>query len=184
MAATCGNCKSSNQTVAHIRACYAARNEFGAGYRVKIEVPGHEQKNYPSRVDVAAPKRPTAISNEWAEVNQLREEIRPYLAAKPSGDRIGYFAINVADGFGGAPVKFYRVKAKGRYVFIDAQASDEYHSVRSPQSLKLVLRAILVDPRKASERYADELGRCYRCGRTLTDETSRSIGMGPECRSK
>lgn len=29
-----------------------------------------------------------------------------------------------------------------------------------------------------------ELGRCCRCGRTLTDETSRALGLGPECRSK
>lgn len=35
-----------------------------------------------------------------------------------------------------------------------------------------------------AKRYADELGRCSRCNRTLTDETSRMYGMGPECRSK
>lgn len=29
-----------------------------------------------------------------------------------------------------------------------------------------------------------ELGRCCRCGRELTDETSRALGIGPECRSK
>jgi hypothetical protein len=35
-----------------------------------------------------------------------------------------------------------------------------------------------------AKRYADELGRCSRCNRTLTDETSRMYGQGPECRSK
>jgi hypothetical protein len=33
-------------------------------------------------------------------------------------------------------------------------------------------------------RYGQELGRCSRCNRTLTDEVSRQYGKGPECRSK
>jgi len=32
--------------------------------------------------------------------------------------------------------------------------------------------------------YGQELGRCRKCNRHLTDETSRSLSMGPECRSK
>jgi len=35
-----------------------------------------------------------------------------------------------------------------------------------------------------AKRYGVELGHCYRCNRTLTDETSRALGIGPECRSK
>lgn len=128
---------------------------------------------------------PQPAANPWAKANGLREQIVSHLARKPSGKAVGYFAINVADGLGGAPVKFYRVSqvANGR-VYVDVQASDDYHPVRTPQSLELVLGAIMVDPVKAAERYASDLGKCYRCGRTLTDETSRSIGMGPECRSK
>lgn len=33
----------------------------------------------------------------------------------------------------------------------------------------------------AAETFARELERCYRCGRTLTDEISRQRGIGPEC---
>lgn len=36
----------------------------------------------------------------------------------------------------------------------------------------------------AAKLYGTELGRCSRCNRTLTDETSRALGIGPECRSK
>lgn len=32
--------------------------------------------------------------------------------------------------------------------------------------------------------YGREIGQCYRCNRSLTDETSRSLGIGPECRKK
>lgn len=36
--------------------------------------------------------------------------------------------------------------------------------------------------RDALARYGQELGICGRCGKTLTDETSREIGLGPYCR--
>lgn len=39
-------------------------------------------------------------------------------------------------------------------------------------------------PQKASERFGQELGLCGKCGRSLTDETSRQIGIGPVCRSR
>lgn len=169
MAATCGICKTT-QSVAHIRAHYAARNGNAVAVLDRPAPPASQQDTV----------------NEWRGVNLLRAQIREHLTLKPSGDRVGYFSINVVDGFGGAPVKFYRVKASGGNgrVYVDVQASDEYHAVRSPQSITMVLKAILVNPKKAAELYAESLGRCYRCGRTLTDETSRSIGMGPECRSK
>lgn len=222
--ARCGNCKATDQTVAHIRACYQhryngtmltllpgdshnRRDEGGYVHRVngRYEALCTMQFVYDTTVDTALPVdcpfclaklgrpkadyvQPEAAKSQevspWAAVNELRNQVQHYLAPKPSGDRVGYFAINVVDGFGGAPVKFYRIKAKGNRVYVDAQASDEYHALRSPQSLEMVLKAILKDPKLAAERYADELGRCYRCGRTLTDETSRSVGMGPECRSK
>jgi hypothetical protein len=31
--------------------------------------------------------------------------------------------------------------------------------------------------------FAQELGRCYNCGKTLTDDTSRELGIGPKCRA-
>jgi hypothetical protein len=35
-----------------------------------------------------------------------------------------------------------------------------------------------------ARRYGQELGRCSRCNRSLTDQTSRALGIGPECRTK
>lgn len=36
----------------------------------------------------------------------------------------------------------------------------------------------------AAKRYADEIGSCYRCNKTLTDDESRRLGIGPTCRSR
>lgn len=33
-------------------------------------------------------------------------------------------------------------------------------------------------------RYGVELGQCRKCNRHLTDETSRALGIGPDCRSQ
>lgn len=94
----------------------------------------------------------------------------------------GRYAIDIDD-----TVKFYRVDrpTEGKwagYTFVKVQASDDLHPIRG-EGAKRVLAAILkAGPRKAMERYGQELGHCGVCGRTLTDETSREIGIGPVCR--
>ena len=37
---------------------------------------------------------------------------------------------------------------------------------------------------EAAATYGRELGQCYRCNRHLTDETSRALGIGPDCRTR
>lgn len=124
----------------------------------------------------------------WGPVDELRRRIAGLLVrveGTPNGSRkVGYFAVRTAAG----PVRFYRVTAPvgGKWdgrVFVDAQASDDYHAVKNPASLSVVLGAILDDPEAAALLYASELGRCSRCARTLTDEESRAAGMGPDCRA-
>lgn len=39
-------------------------------------------------------------------------------------------------------------------------------------------------PAKAAQLYGQEIGRCSRCNRHLTDDESRAAGMGPDCRSR
>lgn len=83
-------------------------------------------------------------------------------------------------------VKFYVVDkpTEGRWagrLFLSAQASDEKHPIRDPGAVKSILARIADDPEAASLLYGRELGHCGVCGRTLTDETSRAMGIGPVC---
>lgn len=86
-------------------------------------------------------------------------------------------------------VKFYRLdrpeegKWAGRF-FLKAQASDETYPIRNATAKREILERIAEDIEASAVLYGQELGRCYRCGRTLTDELSRSLGIGPDCRSK
>lgn len=94
----------------------------------------------------------------------------------------GYYAIPL-DG----TLHYFRVRNvdSGRWAgrtFVDEQASDDFYAVRG-QRAQTILTAIKADP-EAGARYGQTIGRCWRCRRTLTDETSRALGIGPDCRAK
>lgn len=86
-------------------------------------------------------------------------------------------------------LKFFRVEkpVTGKYAgwtFLDVQASDELHPIKKFETKFQILDVISKAPHEAQLRYAAELGRCYVCGRTLTDEQSRALGIGPVCRGE
>lgn len=83
-------------------------------------------------------------------------------------------------------LKFFKVK-NGRtagFVFLDIQASSDWHAVRDVARIRRVLALIAVDPKAALIRYGQELGECGDCGRPLTDPISRARGIGPICKDK
>lgn len=83
-------------------------------------------------------------------------------------------------------LKFFKVKNGNRagFVFLDIQASDDWHSIRDLGRIRRIVALIAQDANAAMIRYGHELGECGRCGRTLTDEASRAAGIGPVCASK
>lgn len=91
----------------------------------------------------------------------------------------GRYAIPGNDG----ALRFYSVK-KGTYTtFVDVWASDAQYPIKAVPEKIRILQDIAADP-DAGPRFGREIGRCYVCGRTLTDETSRELGIGPICRDK
>jgi hypothetical protein len=93
----------------------------------------------------------------------------------------GRYAVTGTDGV----TKFYRVTNKGGHYRLFVYASDTQHPLNNWSTAVSVLRQIDADGiEKAAVRFGVELGSCYRCGRTLTDPTSRALGIGPDCRQK
>lgn len=96
----------------------------------------------------------------------------------------GRYAIDI-DG----KLRFFRVNtpAEGRWAkmtFVnEVFGGGNRMAVRNRQFRESVLEAIANDP-DALARYGQELGECGVCGRELTDEESRRIGIGPVCREK
>lgn len=112
---------------------------------------------------------------------RVGETATPTVEAPAADVAAGRYAIVDPDG----RVRFFVVDrpTEGRWAgrtFVSEQASDEKYPVRGPRRSE-VLAAISVDPEDALRRYGVELGRCGVCGRTLTDETSRAAGIGPDC---
>jgi hypothetical protein len=98
--------------------------------------------------------------------------------------RAGRYALRTEDG-----VKFYRLDrpTQGRwagFTFLKVQASDDLHPIKNHTEKARIIAEIAKDVLAAEQLYGRELGHCSRCGRTLTDETSRAYGIGPDCRAK
>lgn len=126
----------------------------------------------PAMVEAVAP----GASTEEFRAAQAVVKTRPEVAD-------GRYAVEDEDG----TLKFYRLKngRKAGYVFLDVQASDDWFTIRNPRRIDAVLAQIVeIGELNAARRYGQELGHCYRCGRTLTDAVSRELGIGPDCRAK
>jgi hypothetical protein len=55
----------------------------------------------------------------------------------------------------------------------------------SRAAARTVLREIrAAGPEKSARLFGQKIGSCGRCGRTLTDEHSRAVGIGPTCEGK
>lgn len=93
----------------------------------------------------------------------------------------GLYAIESPTG-----LAFYGVDrpTSGRwvgYTFVRRVIGGDRDAPVRGRAAAAVLAAIADDP-DAGRRYGREIGRCYRCNRTLTDDESRAAGIGPVCR--
>ena len=122
------------------------------------------------------------ISRMIARVNLLKEVAKSTAPVAPTAEVAdGRYAVE-HEGV----LKFFRVKNGNRpgFVFLDVQASDDWHAIRNVTRIREIVALIARDAKAAMIRYGHELGVCGRCGRTLTDEESRAAGIGPVCAGK
>lgn len=97
----------------------------------------------------------------------------------------GHYAI---ESTGDNDLAFYRVDrpTQGSYagrVFVKLVVGGHPDQNVPRSHVAGVLARIAADP-DAAARYGRELGQCCRCNRHLTDELSRELGIGPECRKR
>lgn len=129
----------------------------------------------------ALPWFPRDMDSELgAKFHQLATKVENgrYAVTKTAGQLAGTEAHSPGED---GPLMFYSVKKGTHTTFVDVWASDARYPIRAlPEKIR-ILEAIIADP-DAGPRFGREIGKCYVCGRTLTDETSRSLGIGPVCR--
>lgn len=98
----------------------------------------------------------------------------------------GYYAVTSATG--NNDLDFYVVQrpTEGRwagYVFVKTiiGGHPEY-AIKGAKRDEVLARIASAGWHEAALLYGQEIGRCGKCNRTLTDETSRAYGIGPVCR--
>lgn len=124
---------------------------------------------------------PRSTNGGAAELVALLAGMHEPVAAHP--DRGMILRRYAVDGFDtGNEVRFYKLREskRGRRYLV-AQVSDDERMVPWAEAL-IVARKIAADPTAAMLRYGTELGACGHCGRTLTNDESRALGIGPKCR--
>lgn len=111
----------------------------------------------------------------------LHEAIPPH---PDRGVTLHRYALEFPGG-NGNEVRFYKLKeSKAGRRYIVAQHGDAETMLRFENGVMAVAQRIAEDPKDAMLRYGRELGRCGHCGRTLTNDESRQLGIGPICRGK
>lgn len=191
----CGHCPGRHETVAGVRACAAGldsgpfdvlvqereRSEDAAVAAFKMRRFTGEtsvQQYHRQAASLAAGQATAARIERGGWAGKPAQRTQPAEAAKVADGR---YAIE-EDG----TLKFFKLTngRKPGYVFLDIQASDEWHSIRNVTRIHAIVAEIAKDAHAAMIRYGRELGQCGHCGRTLTDESSRAAGIGPICAGK
>lgn len=167
---------SKHEASQEISALLSTKRENYPGYSGDMAPgPGGEPGNYAEDAGIAASVRPVAPSQV------LNKGLSRY------GVPQGHYATESATG--NNDLDFWRVQKpdKGKwagYTFVNRVIGGRPSVAVRGATAEAALKAIAKDVPGASIRYGQELGRCSRCNRHLTDETSRALGIGPECRSR
>lgn len=131
-----------------------------------------------------------ALPKPTTEVQAPVEQPKP--APAPERARLDFSIIkdgNYAVREDGV-VKFYRVSTgKKGYKNVQVRASDELFMLFGKAGIAVLHRIVAAGLAESRMLFVTELGRCCRCGRSLTDEASRANalvngGLGPDCEGK
>lgn len=100
----------------------------------------------------------------------------------------GRYAVATEDGATNE-LAFYKVDrpTEGRwagYVFVKLMRSDEEVRLSRAAGNAILAKIAEVGAEEASKAYGREIGECGVCGRTLTNDDSRAMGIGPKCAEK
>jgi hypothetical protein len=112
--------------------------------------------------------------------------------ALPAVENGRYAIIDPRDNIDKPTLMFYRVKTgkeNGRwagFTFLDAGRGGAHGDlvwtpIKNFAYKGLVMKAIAEDPIGAGRKFGQEVGVCFRCGRSLTQEHTRAAGVGDDC---
>jgi hypothetical protein len=194
MAIICGNCRKNHEAVADVKACYAGTGSVASPSATET---AYRANRYAGTcADCGAPVAAEAgrlegTRGSWS-VRCLPGKcgtvsVKPLELPVKRDVPAGHYAT--ASLTGNNDLDFWRVDRpeQGRHAgrtfvkrVIGGRPESPVHGSTRYAALEAIVAAGIDE---AGFRYAKELGRCRRCNRHLTDELSRSLGIGPDCRA-
>lgn len=153
----------------------------GSDFITRIRTKIAEVKSRPIEpVKVETPTR-----DVWAEWRTLAGEL--VARGNSTGAR---FAVDTQEGAVNKVAFWWIVPGKrdhaGKFFLRQVIGGQGPVRVRmSPEAMVSIARKIMAaGPSEAMLRYGREMGACGACGTELTNDESRALGIGPECRRK
>jgi len=137
----------------------------------------------PGKANVVQTTEPNPKADAWAEWRAVAGEL--CMRANSTGAR---FAVPTEDGATNTLAFWWVVPGRGNHKgkFWLRQVIGGQGPIRvrmSPEAMTSVVRKALADPDSLA-RYGREMEHCGACGTELTNDESRAMGIGPECRRK
>jgi len=184
---SCSHCGGIHFSVDYVREC--AAKQSGQPVPEPVQVPSHVPMDWTvpqvprEESDPLASAREAQAAKEAEEAAAKRARYAAWRSIPVYAGGRAYYALEM-----GGSVHFFKVSRpkagphKGK-TFVEEQAGDAFHKMGWVRTGE-VLDAIAADPQAAGLLYGQNIGRCFRCHRTLTDETSRALGIGPDCAKK
>lgn len=112
-------------------------------------------------------------------ISVLRVEVEKLVARTPKVPD-GRYAVKTDEGH----YAFYRVWNGKRATLVYLMISDDEMWLGREVARTILAKITSVGPLEASKAYGSQIGACGVCGRTLTNPTSISNGIGPVCAGK
>ena len=194
----CGNCHKKHETVSDVRQCHATTiitNDETSGDTLPTEKQWVYYRDLCRQLGKTVPKdeeRKLFTNSSIKPIIRSLVDERASNPPKPSED-----LPDVPEGRYATPsltgnndYDFWKVDrpTSGKwdgFTFIKRVIGGQPDAqVRGKQKLAVLQAIISYGIDEAHTLFGVHLGRCWKCGRHLTDETSRALGIGPECRSK
>ena len=192
----CGSCKGEHETVSEVRSCYGIKDSNSTALRPNKyagkchECGGYIQAEQGHIEQTAAEGWKVFHNGDCPQIvhGLPGSEARARSDGKPWPNvPAGRYAVKSLSG--NNDLDFFRVDrpTQGTWAgrtFVKRVIGGRADTPVRGASAEKVLKAILAaGPDKAMALFGQTLGYCGRCGRSLTDETSRALGIGPVCRA-
>lgn len=162
-----------------------------------VEAPTYRSNNYAGACGTCGKRvqaregRIEKLNGRWVTFHldggcptDLQAKLNELLADLPDG----YFAVPyIGRDAGRTDLTFLGVRSRtngDRFIVHVVGGHGETDDLSFEWCEKAVAALRHFNLEQSAQIYGQELGHCGRCGRTLTNEASRYLGIGPECATK